>query len=257
MKPTLTMQELLDAGCHFGHTRGRWHPAMKPFVYLTRERIHIMDLEKTMQKLDDLTTAVENFVAAGNDLVLVGTKRQAKQILENVAAATKLPYVSNRWLGGTLTNFETVKSSIKKMHRLEEQLADPESKMIKRERTMKTAELARMTAKFGGLRDLTAVPQGLFVIDPSYEENTIKEARRLGLSVFALLDTSSNPTLVDEFVPANDDAAKSIELIMGEVERAIIRGQERAKSSAKVADEVVAEVAEPIEAPTMKRTTKK
>jgi small subunit ribosomal protein S2 len=239
MKPNLTMQDLLDAGCHFGHTRGRWHPAMKPFVYLTRERIHIMDLEKTVQKLDDLTTVVENFVAAGNDLVLVGTKRQAKKVIEDVAAATKLPYVSNRWLGGTLTNFETVKSSIKRLRRLEEILATEDSKISKKERTMKAAELERMEAKFGGLKELTVVPQGLFVIDPSYEENAIKEARRLGLSIFALLDTSSNPALVDEFVPANDDAAKSIELIMGEVQAAIERGQKRAKENVKVAEEAV------------------
>lgn len=236
MKPNLTMQDLLDAGCHFGHTRGRWHPAMKPFVYLTRERIHIMDLEKTVQKLDDLTTAVENFVAAGHKLVLVGTKRQAKKIVHDVATATKLPYVNERWLGGTLTNFETIKSSIKRLNRLEELLASEETKITKRERTMKQAELERMQAKFGGLKEMTEVPDGLFVIDPSYEDSTIKEAHRLGLTVFAMLDTSSDPRLVNEFVPANDDAAKSIELIMGEVQAAIERGQKRAKSDAKVVD---------------------
>lgn len=234
MKPRITMPELLEAGCHFGHTRGRWHPAMKPYVYLTRERIHIMDLEKTLQKLDDLTTALENFIASGQQLVLVGTKRQAKQALLDLAKETNLPYVSERWLGGTLTNFETVKASIKRLHRLEDLLADGEAKLTKRERQMKQAELDRMTTKFGGLKDLTEVPGGLFIIDPSYEDNALKEARRLGLAVFALLDTSSNPTLVDEFVPANDDAAKSIELILGEVKTAIISGQKRARQDAKV-----------------------
>ena len=234
MKPNLTIQDLLDAGCHFGHTRGRWHPAMKPFVYLTRERIHIMDLEKTLQKLDDLTTAVENYVAAGNQLVLVGTKRQAQKITKEIAQATGLPYVCERWMGGTLTNFETVKTSIKRMRRLEEVLAVDDGKLSKRERVMKAAELERLEVKFGGLKELTTIPQGLFVIDPSYEDNAIKEAKRLGLSVFALLDTSSNPNQVDEFVPANDDAAKSIELIMGEVKAAIERGQKRAKADAKV-----------------------
>lgn len=236
MKPNLTIQDLLDAGCHFGHTRGRWHPAMKPFVYLTRERIHIMDLEKTLQKLDDLTTAVENFVAAGNQLVLVGTKRQAQRITKEIAQELKLPYVCERWMGGTLTNFETVKTSIKRMRRIEEALSVDDGKLSKRERVMKAAELERLETKFGGLKELTGIPQGLFIIDPSYEDNAVKEAKRLGLSIFALLDTSSNPGLVDEFVPANDDAAKSIELIMGEVKAAIERGQKRAKADAKVSE---------------------
>lgn len=235
MATSLSLQDLLDAGCHFGHTRGRWHPAMRPFVYLTRERIHILDLEKTLQKLNDLLNAVENFVAEGNTLVIVGTKRQAKEIVESLGQATGLPYVIDRWLGGTLTNFDTMKASIRKMNRLEEALAQENSKLTKRERVMQASELARMRVKFGGLKDLKGVPQGLFIIDPSYEANAVKEARRLGLSVFALLDTSSNPNLVDEFVPANDDAAKSIKTIMDEVQKAIERGLKRAEEAGKKA----------------------
>lgn len=235
----LTLEQLLDAGAHFGHTRGRWHPAMKPYIYMTRERIHILNLEKTLEKMKDLTNAVENFVAAGKTLVLVGTKRQAKAVVEEIAKELNIPYVSERWLGGTLTNFETVRGTITTMNKLTEQMAGPDETtgLKKRERRRQAQELERMETKFGGLKMMNKIPDGLFIIDPSYEQNAILEARRLGLTIFAMLDTSSNPGLVDEFVPANDDAARSIRVVMAPVKEAISRGQKRAQESAKVVND--------------------
>lgn len=235
---TLSVRQLMDAGCHFGHTRGRRHPAMRDYIYLTREKVNIINLEKTLIKLDELLTAIENFTAAGQTLILVGTKRQAKDTISTLADQLKLPYVSERWLGGTLTNFETVKKSIRKMNELREYLASTHSaELTKRERLMQSRDLDRMELKFGGLATLTDLPGGLFVVDPSYEKNAVKEARSLGLTVFALLDTNSNPMLVDEFVPANDDASKSIMLIMNEVAGAIERGRQRATAAAATPSE--------------------
>ncbi len=234
----LTVRDLLEAGSHFGHTRGRRHPNMQEYVYITRERVNIIDLEKTLAKLKDLLTAVENFVAEGKVLVLVGTKRQAQAVVETVATEAGIPYVKERWLGGTLTNFATVEKSIKRMNELETYLAsDDANEISKRERLMQQRELDRLKIKVGGLKDLTAIPDGLFVIDPAYEKNAVKEARSLDLTVFALLDTNSNPMLTDEFVPANDDAAKSIMLIINEVAKAIERGKKRAAEKVAVAEE--------------------
>jgi len=240
----LTVRDLLEAGCHFGHTRGRRHPNMAEYVYITREKVNIIDLEKTLSKLKDLLTAVENFVAEGKVLVMVGTKRQAQAVVKTVADEAGIPYVSERWLGGTLTNFNTVEKSIKRMNELETYLlSDEAAEIIKRERLMLQRELDRLRIKVGGLKDITKIPEGLFVIDPAYEKNAVKEARNLDVAVFALLDTNSNPMLTDEFVPANDDAAKSIMLILNEVKQAIERGKKRAEADkvAKAAATVVEE----------------
>ncbi len=228
-KTNISIEDLMNAGCHFGHTKARWQPKMKPFIYLTRERVQILNLEKTKEKLDSLLQVVEDFVAEGKTLVLVGTKRQAQDIVEAIGKKTGMPYVVKRWLGGTMTNFETMKNSIKKMNETEKFLdSDDAQKITKRERLTMHRELVRMNDKFGGLKDIREIPQGLFLIDPSYEKNALKEARQMGIKVFALLDTNSNPNSVDEFVPANDDAAKSIMIIMNEIQGAIERGKKRA-----------------------------
>lgn len=232
----LTVRDLLEAGCHFGHTRGRRHPNMAEYVYITREKVNILDLEKTLSKLKDLLTAVENFVAEGKVLVMVGTKRQAQAVVKTVADEAAIPYVAERWLGGTLTNFNTVEKSIKRMNELESYLlSDEASDILKRERLMLQRELDRLRIKVGGLKDITKIPDGLFVIDPAYEKNAVKEARSMNVAVFALLDTNSNPMLTDEFVPANDDAAKSIMVILNEVKQAIERGAKRAKAAKEAA----------------------
>lgn len=233
----ITVRDLLEAGCHFGHTRGRRHPNMAEYVYITRERVNIIDLEKTLAKLKDLLTAVENFVAEGKVLVMVGTKRQAQAVVKTIAVEADIPYVSERWLGGMLTNFTTVSKSIKRMNELDEYLSSKESEeeKTKRERLMLQRELDRLRLKVGGLKDIKKIPDGLFIVDPSYEKNAVKEARDTNLAVFALLDTNSNPMLTDEFVPANDDAAKSIMLVLTAVKEAIARGKERAVETARVA----------------------
>lgn len=231
---SITLKALMEAGCHFGHLRGRWHPNMQPYVYVTRDRVRIIDLEATKNKLKQLLKAIEEFVAVGQTLVLVGTKRQAKDIIETVGKATGIPYVSERWLGGTLTNFQTMQQSIKKMNSLTEYLAsDAALELTKKERLMQQRELDRMQVKFGGLKQLRDLPDGLFIIDPSYEANALKEAKKTGLTVFAMLDTNSDPRLIDEFVPANDDAAKSIMLITNQVQGAIERGLKRQSAAAK------------------------
>jgi len=232
----ISVEDLMEAGCHFGHTKARWQPRMKPYIYLTREKVQILDLEKTKKKLDNLMQVVEDFVADGNTLVLVGTKRQAQDIVETIGNKLGIPYVKKRWLGGTMTNFDTMKKSIKKMNEIAKFLeSDDALKLMKRERLMMHRDLVRMQDKFGGLKDIKEVPQGLFLIDPSFEKNALKEARQVGIKVFALLDTNSNPDMVDEFVPANDDAAKSIMLIMNELQSAIMRGQKRAEAKGVVA----------------------
>lgn len=229
----LTVRDLLEAGSHFGHTRGRRHPNMQEYVYITREKVNILDLEKTLAKLKDLLTAVENFVADGKVLVLVGTKRQAQAVVETVATEANIPYVKERWLGGTLTNFNTIEKSIKRLNELEEYLlSDDAQEILKRERLTLQRELDRLRIKVGGLKDITKIPDGLFIIDPAYEKNAVKEARSMNVAVFALLDTNSNPMLTDEFVPANDDAAKSIMIILHEVAQAIERGKKRAAEKA-------------------------
>ncbi|MDO8471559.1 MAG: 30S ribosomal protein S2 [bacterium] len=241
MKHTpITIEQLMDAGCHFGHTKAHRHPKMEEFVYLTREKVQILDLQKTLTKLQDLTMAVENFVAEGKSLILVGTKRQAKEVVKSIGEETGLSYITERWLGGTLTNFETVRQSIRKMNEIEAFLASDEAQLIsKKERVIQHQELVRLTIKFGGLKKITRVPDGLFIVDPSFEHNALLEARKLGLSVFALLDTNSDPGLVDEFVPANDDATKSINLIMGEIKLALEHGLKRASDQAVATEAAV------------------
>jgi small subunit ribosomal protein S2 len=220
------VKTLMEAGVHFGHASGRWHPKMKPYIFATRDKLHIIDLEKTREKLTETLTLLEQYVRSGKVIVLVGSKKQISERVKLIGETLKVPYVDVRWPGGIMTNFAEMQKSITRMKRTEEFLASGDaSKMIKKERVMLESELNRMHHKFGGLRDLTKKPDALFVIDPSYEKNAIKEARHEGLKIFGIVDTNCNPTDTDHFIPANDDGPKSMSLLLDLIEETIRNGQ--------------------------------
>ena len=248
------IRELMELGMHFGHASGKWHPKMKPYIYATRDKLHIIDLEKTREKLTEVLTILEERIRDGKTVVLVGTKKQVGDRVKAIGDATGIPYVNVRWLGGTLTNFGEMQKSISRMKKNEAFLeSEDASKMIKKERVMMENELERMHHKFGGLRDLTKKPDALFIIDPGFEHNAVKEGRHGGLELFAIVDTNSNPSLVNHVIPANDDAPKSLGLLMDLVEETIKSGQkmislrrdEEAKAAAdKAGDEAAQEMPE-------------
>lgn len=237
------VRELMEAGVHFGHASGKWHPKMAPYIFCTRDKLHIIDLEKTQTQLKSVLTELENFIRSGKTLMLVGTKRQVAPMVKEMAERLNIPYVSERWLGGTMTNFGQMLQSIDRMKKAEEILStDEANKMIKKERVMLQAELKRMHAKFGGLRNFNKKPDALFVIDPSYEHNAIKEARFEGIEIFGVVDTNSDPSTINHVIPANDDGPKSLKLILDLVEKTIAEGQKlisvsKDSNSVPVADE--------------------
>lgn len=220
------IRTMVEAGMHFGHASGKWHPKMKPYIFATRDKLHIINLEKTQEKLKEVLTILEERIRDGKTVVLVGTKKQVSDRIKELGEATGLPYVDIRWLGGTMTNFAELQKSINRMKKNESFLESPEAeKMIKKERVRMEAEIERMHYKFGGLRTMNKKPDALFVIDPSYEHNAVKEAIHEGIEIFAIVDTNSNPDLVDHVIPANDDAPKSLALLLGLVEETIKSGQ--------------------------------
>jgi small subunit ribosomal protein S2 len=225
--PTIPdIRTLMEAGVHFGHASGKWHPKMKPYIFATRDKLHIIDLEKTREQLVSVLTILEERVRSGKIIVLVGTKKQASEQVKEIGEKLGIPYVNVRWLGGTMTNFREIQKSIARMKKMEAYLESPDSvNMIKKERVMQTQEIERMRAKFGGLRNLTRKPDALFIIDPSHEHNAVKEALVEGIELFAVIDTNSDPSVINHVIPANDDGAKSLKLILGLVEATIAEGQ--------------------------------
>lgn len=220
------VRELMEAGVHFGHASGKWHPKMAPYIFCTRDKLHIIDLEKTQVQLKTVLTDLENFIRSGKTLMIVGTKRQVSPAVKEMAERLSIPYVSERWLGGTMTNFGQMMQSIQRMKKAEEILSSDEAaKMIKKERVMLQADLKRMHSKFGGLRDFTKKPDALFIIDPSYEHNAVKEARFEGIEIYAIVDTNSDPSVIDHVIPANDDGPKSLKLMLNLIEQTIAEGQ--------------------------------
>jgi small subunit ribosomal protein S2 len=228
--PTVVIPELRDlmsAGVHFGHASGRWHPKMAPYIFATRDKLHILNLEKTQEQLATVLPMLEERVKSGKVVVIVGTKKQAAPLVEEMGKRLGISYVSNRWLGGTMTNWAEIQSSIARMKRAEGLLeSDEAGKMIKKERVALEAELKRQHARFNGIRDLTRKPDILFIIDPSHEHNAIKEGRDEGLELFGICDTNSDPTQLDHIIAANDDGPKSLKLVLGMVEEAIAAGLE-------------------------------
>jgi len=221
----VTPKDLLDAGVHLGHQTKRWNPRSKPYIFDHRQGISIIDLEKTHAALEKACTFIENLVAHGDDILLVGTKRQAQELIKEAAAATGMPYVTNRWMGGTLTNFETIKKSLAKFKKYQAMDASGElGKFSSKEESAIRREMARMARNFDGIISLTALPRAMFVIDTSYEEIAVAEAKRMNIPSIGLVDTNSDPTQLTHPIPGNDDAAKSVRIIIETIVAAIQAG---------------------------------
>ena len=250
----LEYKDLLDAGVHFGHLTRKWDPRMAPYIFMEKNGIHIIDLNKTLAALDEASNALKSIVRSGRKIMFVATKKQAQEIVAEEARRLKMPYVTDRWLGGMLTNFATIRKSLKKMSTIDKMLKDEATvkNIAKRERLMLSREKEKLERLLGGISDLTRLPAALFVIDVKREHIAVAEAQRLGIPVFAMCDTNSNPNLVDFAIPANDDAYKSISLITLAIGKAIEEGlmeRKQDKDSASLQEEEEAKRAEDSGAP--------
>ncbi|MBB6611315.1 30S ribosomal protein S2 [Pontibacter sp. Tf4] len=219
-------KELLEAGVHFGHLTRKWDPKMAPYIFMEKNGIHIIDLNKTLVALDEATSAIKNIAKSGRKILFVATKKQAQDIVAEEAKRLKMPYVTDRWLGGMLTNFATVRKSLKKMSTIDKMMKDNTAyaAIAKREKLMLSREREKLERVLGGIADLSRLPAALFIVDVKREHIAVKEAHKLNLPVFAICDTNSNPESVDFPIPANDDASKSIALIVSIMGKAIEEG---------------------------------
>ena len=221
--------QLLQAGCHFGHLKRKWNPAMAPYIFMERNGIHIIDLNKTVAKVDEAAEALKNIAKQGKKILFVATKKQAKDVVAEKAQSVNMPYINERWAGGMLTNFQTIRKAIKKMANIDKLMADGTySNLSKRALLQISRQRAKLEKNLGSISDLTRLPSALFVIDVEKEHIAISEAHRLGIPVFAIVDTNANPNSVDFAIPANDDAKDSVEIILNACCEAINEGlQER------------------------------
>ena len=248
---TPNFDQLLEAGCHFGHLKRKWNPAMAPYIFMERNGIHIIDLYKTAAKLDEAAAALKNIAKSGKKVLFVATKKQAKQVIADKATSVNMPYVIERWPGGMLTNFPTIRKAVKKMASIDKMSKDGTfDNLSKREKLQITRQRANLEKTLGSIADLNRLPSALFVVDVMKEHIAVAEANRLGIPVFGIVDTNSDPNPVDFVIPANDDASKSIELILDTVCAAMLEGLEERKVE-KVDNK---DAAEGEEAPKPKRT---
>jgi small subunit ribosomal protein S2 len=223
--PRTNFQELLDAGVHFGHLKRKWNPSMAPYIFMERNGIHIIDLEKTVVKLDEAASAMKHIARSGKKILFVATKKQAKEIVAEKVKQVNMPYVTERWPGGMLTNFPTIRKAVKKMGSIDKMATDGTfTNLSKRERLQVTRQRAKLEKTLGSIVDLTRLPSALFVVDVCKEHIAVREAKRLGIPVFAMVDTNSDPSDIEFPIPANDDASKSISLIVGILCQAIEEG---------------------------------
>ncbi|HNZ81760.1 MAG: 30S ribosomal protein S2 [Bacteroidales bacterium] len=233
--------QLLEAGVHFGHLKRKWNPAMAPYIFMERNGIHIIDLHKTITKLDEAAEAMKNFARSGKKILFVATKKQAKEIVAERAASVNMPYVIERWPGGMLTNFPTIRKAVKKMSTIDKMFTDGTySNLSKRERLQIGRKRAKLEKNLGSIADLNRLPSALFVVDVMKEQIAVHEANRLGIPVFAMVDTNSDPSNIDFVIPANDDATKSIDIIVSTVCAAIAEGLEERKIEKADADAAAA-----------------
>lgn len=233
----ITQKDLLDAGVHFGHLTRKWNPKMAPFIFMEKNGIHIIDLNKTIKCLEDASKSLKHIVRSGRKVLFVATKKQAKILVAEEAQRLRMPYVTERWLGGMLTNFTTIRRSLKKMSSIDKMMKDEAyQNLAKRERLMISREKAKLEKVLGGISDLNRLPAALFVVDVKREHIAVSEAQKLNIPVFALVDTNSDPTFVDYPIPSNDDAFKSIDLITRYVGSVIEEGlMERKKDKEEAA----------------------
>ena len=225
-----SFEQLLEAGCHFGHLRRKWNPAMAPYIFMERNDIHIIDLHKTVVKIDEAAAAMKSIAKSGRKILFVATKKQAKDTVAEKAKAVGMPYITERWAGGMLTNFPTIRKAVKKMTTIDKMSTDGTFENIsKREKLQVTRQREKLEKNLGSIADLTRLPSALFIVDVMKEQIAVKEAQRLGIPVFAIVDTNSNPNGIDFVIPANDDATKSVDVILNALISAIQEGIEERK----------------------------
>ncbi len=225
-----TFEQLLEAGVHFGHLTRKWNPAMAPYIFMERNGIHIIDLYKTIAKIDEAAAALKSIAKSGKKVLFVATKKQAKQVIADKASAINMPYVIERWPGGMLTNFPTIRKAVKKMTTIDKMSKDGTfDNLSKREKLQITRQRAKLEKNLGSIADLNRLPAALFVVDVMKEQIAVREANRLGIPVFAMVDTNSDPRNIDFVIPANDDASKSIEVILDVLCNAMAEGIEERK----------------------------
>jgi small subunit ribosomal protein S2 len=229
--PKAQFEDLLKAGCHFGHLKRKWNPHMAPYIFMEKNGIHIIDLQKTAVKMDESAAAIKQIAKSGRKILFVATKKQAKQIVSDLVSSVGMPYVTERWPGGMLTNFPTIRKAVKKMTTIDKMAKDGSwDNLSKREKLQITRQRAKLEKVLGSIADLTRLPAALFVVDVLKEKIAVREAQRLGIPVFAMVDTNSDPNGLDFIIPANDDASESIKLIVGEMCDAIAEGLGERKS---------------------------
>ena len=240
--PRTNFQELLDARVHFGHLARKWNPKMAPYIFDQKNGVHIIDLHKTIVKLDEAADVMKEYARSGRKILFVATKKQAKDIVAENAAAVNMPYITERWAGGMLTNFPTIRKAIKKMNTIDKMKEDGTfEKLAKRERLQVNRQREKLEKNLGSIKDMSRLPSALFVVDIQKEANAVKEANRLNIPVFAMVDTCCDPTPIDYVIPANDDAVRSIEIVVSTLCKAIQEGlEERKMDKDKETEEVEA-----------------
>jgi small subunit ribosomal protein S2 len=232
--PKVSFQELLDAGAHFGHLRRKWNPNMEPYIFMEKNGIHILDLQKTIVKIDEAAAAIKQIAKSGRKVLFVATKKQAKELVAEQVKSIGMPYVTERWPGGMLTNFPTIRKAVKKMISIDKLAKDPSwDNLSKREKLQIGRQRAKLEKILGSIADLTRLPAALFIVDVMKEKIAVREAHRLGIPVFAIVDTNSNPEGIDFVIPANDDASQSIKLIVGAMVEAVREGLNERKAEKK------------------------
>jgi small subunit ribosomal protein S2 len=236
------MKSLLEAGVHFGHKTGRWNPKMRSYIFTERNGVHIIDLQQTMTRLDKAYEAVRDTVAKSGVVLFVGTKKQAQDIVATEATRASMPYVSQRWLGGTLTNFKTMRARIDYLINLEtrKQIGELE-RLTKKEQLLLEREMVRLNSRLGGIKTLSKLPELLFIVDTRREDLAVKEAKTLGVPIVAMVDTNSDPDPIDYIIPANDDAIRAVQLITSKIADAAIEGQQMRAALAAERDEQLAQ----------------
>lgn len=226
----LEFDQLLETGAHFGHLKRKWNPAMAPYIFMERNGIHIIDLYKTIAKTEEAAAALKQIAKAGKKILFVATKKQAKPVIEEKAQSINMPYVIERWPGGMLTNFPTIRKAVKKMSSIDKMIKDGTfDTLSKREKLQVTRQRAKLEKTLGSIQDLTRLPSAIFVVDVMKEQIAVKEAEKLGIPVFGIVDTNSNPSNIDFVIPANDDASKAVDMILGYICESIKEGLDERK----------------------------